>query len=385
MKKSIFKSLFLYLGLFLSFLLMLSCIQLYFNANDLLGKKNSESNYWLTLSKTITPDNIGRKELLGFSSSNIKEIQKWKGVKKVFPIYSNDFKVSADGGSFIPFYTDMYLEAIDNEAIDVADLSEFQVKDNTIPIIISREYLNLYNYGFALNQGLPQITEDFAKKIEVNINLTLKEKNLKYKGKLIGLSDRIHSVLVPKNFLDSLNTTQVKFTHAEKVYSRVLIKVNDASDEELISKMNGKGYESNQESLRSAKIKGKLFLVLQAIALIGLFIFLLCMFMILNTIKIQFLEQKEAVSIKYTLGYSPRAMVNQISKKFSIYVFITVLLCLIVLSIFQYYFSNAAIANQMLSNFIVKEIWFSLIIVPLFVYLVVKTIIYRWLISSWNF
>ena len=64
MKKSIFKSLFLYLGLFLSFLLMLSCIQLYFNANDLLGKKNSESNYWLTLSKTITPDNIGRKELL---------------------------------------------------------------------------------------------------------------------------------------------------------------------------------------------------------------------------------------------------------------------------------------------------------------------------------
>lgn len=385
MKKSIFKSLFLYLGLFLSFLLMLSCIQLYFNANDLLGKKNSESNYWLTLSKTITPDNIGRKELLGFSSSNIKEIQTWKGVKKVFPIYSNDFKVSADGGSFIPFYTDMYLEAIDNEAIDVADLSDFQVKDNTIPIIISREYLNLYNYGFALNQGLPQITEDFAKKIEVNINLTLKEKNLKYKGKLIGLSDRIHSVLVPKKFLDSLNTTQVKFTHAEKVYSRVLIKVNDASDEELISKMNGKGYESNQESLRSAKIKGKLFLVLQAIALIGLFIFLLCMFMILNTIKIQFLEQKEAVSIKYTLGYSPRAMVNQISKKFSIYVFITVLLCLIVLSIFQYYFSNAAITNQMLSNFIVKEIWFSLIIVPLFVYLVVKTIIYRWLISSWNF
>ena len=55
-----------------------------------------------------------------------------------------------------------------------------------IPIIISREYLNLYNYGFALNQGLPQITEDFAKKkkIEVNINLTLKEKNLKYKGKI---------------------------------------------------------------------------------------------------------------------------------------------------------------------------------------------------------
>jgi len=74
--------------------------------------------------------------------------------------------VSADGGNFIPFYTDMYLEAVDDAAIDISNLEDFHVKDNTIPIIISREYLNLYNYGFALNQGLPQITEEFAKKLK---------------------------------------------------------------------------------------------------------------------------------------------------------------------------------------------------------------------------
>lgn len=385
MKKSVVKSLFLYLGLFLSFILMLSCIQLYFNANDLLGKKNSDSNYWLTLSKTITPDNIGRKELLGFNKENIQEIEKWTGVKKVYPILSNDFKVSADGGSFIPFYTDMYLEAIDNDAIDVLDLSEFKVKDNTIPIIISREYLNLYNYGFALNQGLPQITEEFAKKIEVNINLTLKEKHLKYKGRLVGLSDRIHSVLVPKSFLDSLNSTQRKTAEQVAVFSRVLVKVNDASDQDLISKMNEKGYESNQESLRSAKIKGKLFLVLKAIACIGLFIFILCVFMIINSIKIQFLEQKEEVSIKYSLGYSPKKMVNQISRKFSISIVITVLICLLLLSVLQYYFSKAAIANNMLSSTIAIELWLAIVIIPLTVYFIVNALIYNWLLKSWKF
>ena len=383
--KHFVKSAFLYVGLLLSFILVLSCIQLYSNANALLGKKSSDSNYWITMSKTINPDNIGRKELIGFNKTDISELKSWKEVKGIYPVVSNDFKVSADGGSFIPFYTDMYLEAVDNEAIDIKDLSEFEVKDNTIPIIISREYLNLYNYGFALNQGLPQITEEFAKKIEVNINITLKGKNLKYKGKLIGLSDRIHSVLVPKKFLDSINATQA-YTQAHKdINTRVLVKVNDVSDQDLIAKMTKKGYESNQESLRSAKIKGKLFLVLRTIAFIGIFIFILCVFMIVNFIKMQFLEKQDEVSIKYSLGYSPKKMVSSISRFFSINVAIVLVISLILLSIAQYFFAASEISNGLLSKNIDYYLWSFIIIVPVVIYLVVNKLIYHWLIKSWRF
>lgn len=383
--KHFVKSAFLYVGLLLSFILVLTCIQLYSNANALLGKKSSDSNYWITMSKTINPDNIGRKELIGFNKKDIEEIKSWKEVKDIYPVVSNDFKVSADGGSFIPFYTDMYLEAVDNEAIDIKDLSEFVVKDNTIPIIISREYLNLYNYGFALNQGLPQITENFAKKIEVNINITLKDKNLKFKGRLIGLSDRIHSVLVPKKFLDSINATQ-SYTQAHKdINTRILVKVNDVSDQDLIAKMTKKGYESNQESLRSAKIKGKLFLVLRAIAFIGIFIFILCIFMIVNFIKMQFLEKQDEVSIKYSLGYSPKKMVSSISRFFSINVAIVLVISLILLSIAQYFFAASEISNGLLSKNIDYYLWSFIIIVPVVIYLIVNKLIYHWLIKSWRF
>ena len=383
--KHFVKSAFLYVGLLLSFILVLTCIQLYSNANALLGKKSSDSNYWITMSKTINPDNIGRKELIGFDKTDIDELKSWKEVKSIYPVVSNDFKVSADGGSFIPFYTDMYLEAVDNEAIDIKDLSEFVVKDNTIPIVISREYLNLYNYGFALNQGLPQITEEFAKKIEVNINITLKGKNLKYKGKLIGLSDRIHSVLVPKKFLDSINATQA-YTQAHKdINTRILVKVNDASDQDLIAKMTKKGYESNQESLRSAKIKGKLFLVLRAIAFIGIFIFILCVFMIVNFIKMQFLEKQEEVSIKYSLGYSPKKMVSSISRFFSINVALVLLISLILLSIAQYFFATSEISNGLLSINIAYYLWSFIVIIPVVIYLIVNKLIYHWLIKSWRF
>jgi Predicted permease. len=383
--KKFTKFAFLYLGLFLAFALVLSCIQLYVNANAMFGSKSSDANYWITMSKAITPDNIGRKELIGFNREQIDSISKWEEVKDVYPVVSNDFKVSADGGDFIPFYTDMYLEAVDDAAIDIEDLSEFKVENNTIPIVISREYLNLYNYGFALNQGLPQITEDFAKKIEVNINLRLKDKNLRYKGKLIGLSDRIHSVLVPKHFLDSINATQDFSRDHKDIFTRVLVKVNDASDQGLIEKMGEKGYESNQESLRSAKIKSKLFLVLNAIAFIGAFIFLLCLFIIINFIKMEFLEKHEEVSIKYSLGYSPRKMVSSISRYFSVNVGIVMLLCLIAVSVGQYYLGTSEITNGLLSPYIWIYMWALVIAVPLAVFIIVNLLIYRWLIKSWKF
>lgn len=384
MNQSVTKSVWVIPGLLLAFLLVLGCVQLYRNANALFGAKNEASNYWITLSKTITPDNIGRKELIGFNANDLAELRKWSEVKQVYPIISNDFKVSADGGNFIPFYTDMYLEAVDNDAIDIPDLSTFKVENNVIPIVISREYLNLYNYGFALNQGLPQITEDFAKKIEVNINLTLKDKNVTYKGRLIGLSDRIHSVLVPKAFLDSLNATQSFAPKHRDIYTRVLVKVNDAKDGGLIAKMEQKGYESNQESLRSAKIKGKIMLVLQAIALLGIFILLLSVVLVINYIKMAFLERREEVSIKYALGYSPKKMVQQISFRFSRMLFVILLFTLGILSIAQYSLSKLSLSQGMLLPYLDPWLGIMAFVIPFVMYVVVFQLIYRWLIRSWR-
>jgi len=384
--KKIFNSIILYAGLFIAFILVLSCLQLYENANRLFGSKSSDSNYWLTFSKKITPDNIGRKELLGFNENDISKIKTWSEVKAIYPFSANEFKASANGGDFIPFYTDLYFEGLDLKAID-SDLTdeEFQVKGDEIPIIISREYLNLYNYGFALNQGLPQISEDFAKKIEVNINITVNKQNKTYKGKMVGLSDRIHSVLIPKKFLDSLNIAEKpELATQPKIYNRVLVQVKDSGDEGLVSKMKENGYESNQESLRSAKIKSKLFLVLKIIAVLGVFIFALCLYIIVSFIKIQFLEKQEEVSIKNSLGYSPKKMVSDISRKFSLNLMFVLILSLGLIAAGQYFIAKSEVSNGLLSMYINPLHWSMIIIIPILVYFFVNILIYRWLIKSWK-
>lgn len=384
--KRFFNSIILYAGLFIAFILVFSCLQLYENANRLFGSKSSDSNYWLTFSKKITPDNIGRKELLGFNENDVATIKKWTEVKDVYPFSANEFKASANGGDFIPFYTDLYFEGVDLKAIDVPlTEEEFQVKGNEIPIIISREYLNLYNYGFALNQGLPQISEDFAKKIVININIIVNKQNKTYQGKMVGLSDRIHSVLIPKKFLDSLNLAEKpQLANQPKIFNRVLVQVRDSGDQGLISKMKDNNYESNQESLRSAKIKAKLFVVLKAIAILGIFIFALCLYIIVSFIKIQFLEKQEEVSIKNSLGYSPKKMVNDISRRFCIDLMFVLFLSLGLIAVGQYFLARSDVSNGLLSIYIDPFLWLAIIIIPILVYFFVKELIYRWLLNSWK-
>lgn len=386
MIKSFFRTILVYTGLFIAFTLVLLCLQLYDNADKLFGKKSSDKDYWITLSKKITPENIGRKELLGFNANDLSKIKKWEEISAVYPFTSNQFKASANGGDFIPFYTDLYFEGVDKKAIDIPiDSIDFTVKDDVIPIIISREYLNLYNYGFALNQGLPQISEDFAKKIEININIIVNKENKSYRGRLVGLSDRIHSVLIPQKFLDSLNMVQNPNVISEhKVFNRILVQVKDSEDKNLIKKMSENGYESNQESLRSAKIKSKLFLVLQVIAVLGIFVLALCLYIIINFIKIQFLEKNEEVSIKNSLGYSPKKMVSDISKTFSINIAIVIFLCLALLSIGQYWLAKSDVSSQHLSLYLNPLLWLSIIVIPIAIYYFVRILIYNWLLKSWK-
>lgn len=384
--KKIYNLIVLYAGLFISFILVISCLQLYENANTLFGNKSTDSNYWLTFSKKITPDNIGRKELLGFNENDSEKLKKWEEIKSIYPFSANEFKASANGGDFIPFYTDLYFEGLDVKGIDVPiEDKDFQVKGDVIPIIISREYLNLYNYGFALNQGLPQISEDFAKKIEININIVTNKQNKTYIGKLVGLSDRIHSVLIPKKFLDSMNIVEKpSLATSPKIYNRVLVQVKDSEDKNLVSKMKENGYESNQENLRSAKIKSKLFLVLNVIAILGVFIFALCLYIIVSFIKIQFLEKQEEVSIKNSLGYSPKAMVNAMSKTFCIHLMVTLILSTIIVAIGQYLLAKSDVSNALLSPYINPFLYLLIILIPILVYFFVKELIYRWLLKSWK-
>ena len=57
--------------------------------------------------------------------------------------------------------TDMFFESVPDEFVDIKlDKWHFDESTHTIPIIIPRNYLNLYNFGFAQSRSLPNSRKD---------------------------------------------------------------------------------------------------------------------------------------------------------------------------------------------------------------------------------
>ena len=125
-------------------------------------------------------------------------------------------------------------------------------------------------------------------------------------------------------------------------------------------------------------------LVLQAIALLGIFILLLSVVLVINYIKMAFLERREEVSIKYALGYSPKKMVQQISFRFSRMLFVILLFTLGILSIAQYSLSKLSLSQGMLLPYLDPWLGIMAFVIPFVMYVVVFQLIYRWLIRSWR-
>ena len=92
-----------------------------------------------------------------FSAEEIGELQGLGPVQSIGSFSSNQFKVGAASAA-LGFYTELFFEAVPDEFLDVQPAGCFwESGKDEVPIILSRDYLALYNFGFAASQGLPKI------------------------------------------------------------------------------------------------------------------------------------------------------------------------------------------------------------------------------------
>ncbi|NJN34497.1 MAG: hypothetical protein HC817_09820 [Saprospiraceae bacterium] len=93
---------------------------------------------------------------------------------------------------------------------------------------MSKDYLALYNFGFALSQGLPQFTPNTIRQVTIDISLRGNGHEQTFSGRVIGFSDRINSILVPPNFMTFANN---QFgDQPDAGVSRLLVKVKNPFD-----------------------------------------------------------------------------------------------------------------------------------------------------------
>ncbi len=345
---------FSYIGLGIGVLLLLCSIQMFINIQKLLkeGSIRKDGFDFVSITKTITNETMGQPEKNLFNKSEVDELQQQPFIDGVSPLVANEFRVTLSAGSMLPFRTDMFLESLDNDFIDTIPKNfTWQQGQTNIPIILSSDFFEIYNV-FAPGQGLPQVSKETA--IGIPVQITCYGPNfqeLVFTGNIVAFSDRINSVLVPKNFLEWANST---LSNKQDVRaSRVFLKLKDINDPKLIQFLDSKNYKINRDKTLLGRNKIVLQGIFSGLGIFGLLVVVLALMLFSFYLQLVIARSRQSLELLLTLGYSPAWLGNNVSKQFIPVYIIIVLSALAITQLMQWAFHHFIMFNRPeLSSFV---------------------------------
>lgn len=243
-----------------------------------------------------------------FSNSDIEEILDQPFTKEVGAFTPSQFKVSAGVGMEqigLNMSTAMFFESVPDKYVDVnLDEWHFEPGQEIVPIIIPRNYLNLYNFGFAQSRSLPQLSEGVMNLINLEVRISGGGRQNTYKGKIAGFSNRLNTILVPESFMVWANANYSD-GKSDKEPSRLIIEVGNPTDDRIARFFKEHGYETEDDKLDAGKTTWFLKVVVGIVLAVGLLISILSFYILM--LSIYLLLQKNTTKLENLLlvGYAP--------------------------------------------------------------------------------
>jgi len=292
-----------FLANLLGMLIVLLAIQFYTDVRPIFSQDDGfiKSDY-LILSKRIT--SMGSASV--FSEKEIKEIKKQHFAKSVGAFTASQYKVACSLGmkGVAHFGTEMYFEAVPSHFVDTdTKLWTFSPQQEVVPIILPRSYLAIYNFGFAQSHSLPKISEGVVSMIDMTVIMRGEGREGRIKGKVIGFSSRLNTILVPQEFIDWSNAIYAPSSDASP--TRLIMEVYNPTDDAIAQFVQKKGYDIDEDKLDAGKTTYFLKLLSGLVVGVGLLISILSFYILM--LSIYLLVQKNTTKLQNLLliGYSP--------------------------------------------------------------------------------
>ncbi len=322
--------------------LLLSAVMIWWNFRELLeGKYDDDSlgSTFLTVSKRVTNENMGKPVTTLFTRTEIDALSAAPQVQELGVLTSNRFSVYATLNVSVGFSTQMFLESVPDRFIDKKPENwSWQPGMVHVPIILSSDFLNLYNYGFALSQGLPQLSESSIKSLAFDLKIGNQDHGETYSAQVVGFSDRISSVLVPESFLEYGNKN---FANGiPQAPSRLIVRVKDPSDHAFIDYLNTRDYVTNTEQLRWNKLRTVVDSVVSSIGLLAIILMAVGTLVFILFIELTITRARQSIALLLELGYSPTYIAKFMISRFVPLIVITVLVSMCLLLTIQVYASG---------------------------------------------
>ncbi len=272
-----------------------------FTANDSFLKAD-----YLVVSKKIGMANALGQQHLGFSKDEIADLQAQPFVKGVGQFTSTAYKAEATMGvsGMKILNSELFFESVPDPFVDVSlDNWHYTPGDSLVPVILPRSYIAMYNFGFAQNHSLPKINEGLVGMIDLHIQVQGKGGQGYFKGKVIGFSSKLNTILVPQSFMAWSNS---HFSpDSEMPPSRLILDVTNPADQRIGTYLEDHNYELEDNNLDAEKTTYFLKLMVTLVMGVGVVISALSFYVLL--LSIYLLVQKNTTKLQNLLliGYSP--------------------------------------------------------------------------------
>ena len=197
---------------------------------------------FLVLSKQVGTLNSLGMGSTDFSSGELDELASQPFVRSIGAFTPADYRVTGSVGmGGIGFSTYLFFESVPDRFLDVDSQAwHYEPGSRDIPIVIPRNYLNLYNFGFARSQGLPQISEGIFRRVTLDIELAGNGRTEHFRGRIVGLSNRLNTILVPEAFIRWSNGEFGRGGQG-RMPSRVIVETDRPADDGVASYLPSRG------------------------------------------------------------------------------------------------------------------------------------------------
>lgn len=203
--------------------------------------------------------------------------------------------------------TDLFFESVPDEYFDVKPEgwdAEVDPDSYVIPIIIPKDYLSLYNFGFAASRGMPQISERIVKSVPLVVKLGSWGSQLTMPARIVGFSSRLNTVAVPDRFMQWANGRFGRQNDVDDGISRLIVEVNDPGNPEISEYLAGNSIEVSGDKMRSGQAAFILRVVTAVVISIGAVICLLAFFILTLSIWLLLQKNREKIHDLLMLGYT---------------------------------------------------------------------------------
>ena len=277
-----------------------------------------KANY-IVLNKKISSLQTLTGEKPSFNEDEIEELKSQNFTAKVGTFKSSQFPVKLQVGGIAGirgFSTDLFFESVPEGFIEV-DQSDWKWQEGQdfIPIIIPKSYLNLYNFGFATSQGLPQVSESLFTKIPFQLIIGKDENQKIYQARIVDFTTKINTILVPENFLEWANQTYASQKTAQP--SRLVVETKSQGDENASIYFEQHNYDINKDELKNNELTYYLKLAFSLVLFIGLIIVFAAIWLMIINFQLMIEKNKHKTKDLFLIGYN----INQLARpylKFSI-------------------------------------------------------------------